>query len=886
MTTSDSPPRRWRWSPLTDSSTSSHPPVFTRDGSHFFSIVGTAIKIHSSTSGKIVSTLPGSQDEGHSDIITSAVLNPQNAFQLITASLDGTIKIWDFLEGVLLRTVGIDQPIHHVCTHEKIKDHLFVAAVKNKKSKILYPPRPGHADDVLDESCVVLRVSLKTQGSSSPEKAQKPSQVVPIGKTRATTGLAVSASGERLIAIAGHKAYVAYTANLKLGFTKFVSSERLTCLAVHPFEDYFATGDAKGVVRLWYCLDPKLVKVVGVEKKSQTSTLHWHAHAVSSIAFTTNGAYLLSGGEESVLVIWQLHSGKREFVPRVGSPITNIVVSSPRVAEEEYLLGLADASYAFVSSATLKLSRVFARIRLDPFVSNSWPSSSSAPLAFHQPSETLVLPSSHPSSLQTYSPSTFTLVAELEVSPSNRVSRREDKVLEPARVERAAISSCGEWMATIDRREGDEAFRGQIYLKLWYWDKKTTFWILNTRIDRPHGLANVTSLSFRPGMEVGQVVTTGEDGNVKSWRIRRVRNKKGISWTSRSSFSLRSDIPRHTSWSHDGSLLAIPIGGSVVIYDPNTNAVQQSFVLQECRQPSQAHFIGRSGRYLAVMGGVDLVVWDVLSQSVIWHLKNRYRYTMLLSHPYHDTFITIHSTILDSTSSSVTLFRATSPTPLMEYSLPFGILNIAWFSQSSLPLSSDFSLVALTHRYDVVVMGDNVMLPEDPGASAKALQKGPAVPRRSLFEEMFGVPAITSLSNPNEQTREAMTDQESGGGVTVPWRSSDTTTFFDAPSHLMPPIETFFEPLIDSFLRLRTTDDDETTAAQAEDGVAEADDDMPVDPIQETDLVNASVVSNQAVLGVFVPLFKKMAGMSICPPLLDVACLIPVRRPRLRLPTQ
>ena len=225
-------------------------------------------------------------------------------------------------------------------------------------------PRAGQTDGLQDESCIVLRVSLKTQGTGSPEKAQKPSQVVPIGKTRATAGLAISASGERLIAIAGHKAYVAQISNLKSGFTKFVSPELLTCLAVHPFDDYFATGDAKGVVRLWYCLDPKLVKMVGVEKKSQTSTLHWHAHAVSSIAFTTNGAYLLSGGEESVLVIWQLHSGKREFVPRVGSPIKNIVVLPPRTADEEYLLGLADASYAFVSSSTLKLSRVFARIRL------------------------------------------------------------------------------------------------------------------------------------------------------------------------------------------------------------------------------------------------------------------------------------------------------------------------------------------------------------------------------------------------------------------------------------------------------------------------------------------------------------------------------------------
>ncbi|KAF9225467.1 WD40 repeat-like protein [Gyrodon lividus] len=864
MQEQDIPPRRWNWTSLTDSSTSSHPPIFTKDGSHFFSVVGSNIKIHSTSSGKVISTLPRSQDEGHTEIITSATLSAQNTFQLITASLDGTIKIWDFLEGVLLRTIGLDQPIHHVCTHEKIRDHVFVAAIKNKTrnpSTSQNPARSGHSTKAQDESCIVLRVSLKTQGTSNPTKAQKPSQVIPIGKTRATAGLAVSASGERLIAIAGHKAYVAQIFNLKSGFTKFVSPEVLTCLAVHPSEDYFATGDAKGVVRLWYCLDPNLVKVVGVEKKSQTSTLHWHAHAVSSMAFTPNGAYLLSGGEESVMVIWQLHSGKREFVPRVGSPIKNIVVSPARIAEEEYLLGLADASYVFVSSSTLKLSRVFTRIKLDPGVAGSLPSSSSTPLAFHRPSETLVLPSSHPSSLQTYSPSTFTLVAELEVSLSNRVSRRDEKVLEPARVERAVISSGGEWMATIDRREGDEFIRGEIYLKFWYWDKKRAFWILNTRIDRPHGLARVTSLSFSPGMEDVQVVTTGEDGNVKAWRTRSVRDKKGkeeLSWTSRSSFGLRSVTPRHASWSQDGTVLAVVIGSSVVLHDPSTNAVQQSFVCQECREPSQVHFIGSRGRYLAVMGGVDLVVWDVLSQSVIWHVKNRWRYDALMSHPHQDTFIVIHSPVLDSTSATITFFHASSPIPQMEHTLPFGILNITWYPQPSLSHSNFFSLVALTHKYGVVVMGDNITLPEDSGASAKALHKGPAAPRRSLFEEMFGVSAFTDLSN--QHTRETASQSESGTGAVIPWRSSETASFFDAPSHLMPPISTLFEPLISSFLRLRMTED-EAVAAQAEDVHVEAEDDMPVDSVQdEAGFVNGSGVSTEAVLDVFVPLFKEIAG--------------------------
>lgn len=175
----------------------------------------------------------------------------------------------------------------------------------------------------------------------------------------------MSPSGSWLVAIGGHKAYVAPTSNLKAGFTKFVSPEALTCLSFHPSEEYFATGDEKGNIRLWYCLNEAATAYVpAVEKRAPTTTLHWHAHAVSALSFTPNGAYLLSGGEEAVLVIWQLHSGKKEFVPRVGAPISSIAVSRSVAAEEEYLLGLADATFAFVNAGRLKISRTVARIKL------------------------------------------------------------------------------------------------------------------------------------------------------------------------------------------------------------------------------------------------------------------------------------------------------------------------------------------------------------------------------------------------------------------------------------------------------------------------------------------------------------------------------------------
>ncbi|KAG2076892.1 WD40 repeat-like protein [Suillus decipiens] len=846
------------WTSLTDSNSNSHPPIFTKDGSHFFSIVGERIKIHSTSSGKVISTLPGPQDDGHQDIITSAILSAHNAFQLITVSLDGTIKVWDFLEGILLHTINLEQPIHHVCGHEKIKDYVFVATAKAKKKGSGdgdEQPKPNRSTKApSEESCIILRVSLKPQNPASGTKWHKSSQITPVGKTRYTAGLAVSASGEWLIAVAGHKAYVAQVSALKSGFTKYVSPDALTCLAVHPLEDYFATGDAKGVVRLWYCLNQGKPAVANVEKRSPTSELHWHAHAVSSVAFTMNGSYLLSGGEEAVLVIWQLYSGKKEFVPRVGSPIKSVVVSRGSAVEEEYLLGLADASFAFISSATLKLSRVFSRIKLNSITSSAWASSSSAtPLAVHSLSSTLVLPSSHPSSLQTYSPLSSMLVAELEVSPSNRVSRQEEKMLEPSRVERVVISPSGEWMATIDRREGDESFRGEIYLKMWWWDKKSAFWILNTRVDRPHGLNKVTSLSFSPSDDI-QLVTTGEDKNIKTWRIRSTKDKKGnieVSWTSRSSFGLRLEMPRDSAWSPDGSLLAVAFDGSVALYDSRSNALHLTIVCPECPKISSIHFIGHHGQYIAVLGGPNLVVCDIINRSVRWHRRHNHLYVTLVPHPHQDTFAMIHHSP-SATTNGLVVYSTSSSTPLLSQTLPFGIRNLVWYpAPNRSPRSRMFSLVGITHTFGVVLLGHDINVADEASLPTKALQKGVAVPKRSLFEEMFGVPALTDVSyNAVSSTID----------TSLPWKSSETGSVFDAPAYLMPPMQSLFEPLMNGFLKLRLKENVDEEHQSGIQGIA---DEMTTETMEteEPAFIEMGEVSNDDILDTFIPFFKDMAGL-------------------------
>ncbi|EPQ60436.1 WD40 repeat-like protein [Gloeophyllum trabeum ATCC 11539] len=852
----------WSWTSLTDSWVSRQPPVFTKDGSYFFSIVGSSVKIYSSTTGQVVSTLSASpsgssaskfsQGNGHTDSITAAVLSPTNPFQLITASLDGCIKVWDFLEADLLQTIDLAQPILHLCAHQNFKDHVFVSVA-----------RPGSSKE---DNNAVLRVSLKPSAATAGSAYQKSSEILAVGKTRSTCGLAVSPSGQWLVAAAGHKAYVAQTSALKSGFTKFVSPEALTCLAFHPSEEYFATGDVKGHIRLWYCLNEEIIRshsAVGVEKKAQTTTLHWHAHAVSGLAFTVNGAYLLSGGEESVLVIWQLHTGKKEFIPRVGSPILSIAVCRARDREEEYILGLADASFAVIDAGSLKIMRSFSRIKLDSTAPlgkhlTSFP----VPLAYHGPTSSLVLPSSHPSSLQTYSPTQHKLLSELEVSPSNRVSRRDEKSLEPSRVLRVAVASSGEWMATLDSREGDDTFHREIYLKLWQWNARAGIWSLNTRIDRPHGDKQVSTVVFHPDRRRPLIVTTGEDGKVRGWGIRTTVDKNGGQedfWVARSALDFRSEVPTHASWSPDGSLLLVSFGSHVVLCDSITGVINTALTSPQCKSARSAHFVGTEGRYVAVVGSHDIVLWDLISQTVRWHRRCSIAISAVVPHPLDDSVAVFYSSWGADLVTTVEVLSTSSERPIRKRSLPFHLLTVSPYPVHHVSSShkSLYALVAITSSWNVVLLGDYVAAGDEQASCAQVIPDPAGSARRpTLFQDIFGKSAFADTSNPRSEQIPATSSYS--------WDSKDAAAVLDGPAHLIPPIESVFDSLMGSFLKPRLPCSQEAAhiADESDEGMDE-DVDVDMDVTQDTAPVVISRSSERVVsveeMDMFVELFKQHA---------------------------
>ena len=243
---------------------------------------------------------------------------------------------------------------------------------------------------------------------------------------------------------------------------------------------------------------------------------------------------------------------------------------------------------------------------------------------------TFVLPSSHPSSLQIYSPQSSSLLSELEISPSNRVSRREDKPITPACVEKVVISSCGLWMATVDCRMGGADFRSEVYLKFWSWVRKEGTWTLNTRIDKPHGSFKITDINFSPDfrqLQTSLLVSTGDDYRIKVWQLHSVPGTDSSMsilfyfvhqltysdiWISLATFTFRSEKPISVSWSHDSSLFAVAAGPHLALYDPFTKSLHQTLTTPNSPPIQFVHFMQGQQGFLLSSASKILTMWDLI----------------------------------------------------------------------------------------------------------------------------------------------------------------------------------------------------------------------------------------------------------------------------------
>ncbi|KHN96782.1 WD repeat-containing protein 75 [Metarhizium album ARSEF 1941] len=300
----------------------------------------------------------------------------------------------------------------------------------------------------------------------------------------------------------------------------------------------------------------------------QVQKYHWHRKAVHAVKWSADGNYFISGGSENVLVIWQVDTSRKDFLPHLSGSVENIVVSH---TGSSYVVHLDDNSAMILSTAEMKPTAYIAGIQSaavdvsepkDLLVRRVWNISEHSrrpiPAAIRpsEPSkfyvcvgngrqETLSGNLSMPL-MQSFDLESFTSISKQALARTQptdvNLSSRGHPIDEPI-VTNIAFSGDGKWLASIDEwkpapRDVENISpdlrvqfmreRHEIYLKFWQVRDGAESMDLVSRINAPHSTTcpeSVLDLASDPTSNC--FATVGTDGIIRLWRPR-PRQQNGV----------------------------------------------------------------------------------------------------------------------------------------------------------------------------------------------------------------------------------------------------------------------------------------------------------------------------------------------------------------------
>ncbi|KAL8778294.1 MAG: hypothetical protein Q9213_007481 [Squamulea squamosa] len=614
-------------------------PIFSMNEEYLLVAFKTTINVYSTATSLLIRTLWPS----HHERVSAFALSPTDPNLVYTATQSGQVHLWNFLTG---------RQIHYWVTHCHIYDlQISKAAYSGDPSDLIYT-----IDRMMSGPWRIRAHQLKVDGEPKPfeEAVNTKTVVVCLRQSQEPiTAFRVVEQGRIIIATSGKVLTLGNTdhpdqsslADTYYTWRDIECPEWISCIDVRtvsldrgsklqrsgkesrvPRIDIVA-GGLKGALHVYDDLLRQLIRTEKLSKKDPFVDLssrkqHWHRNAVLSVKWSHDGNYIISGGLETTLLLWQLETGHINKLPHLGAPLEGIVVSPLGTS---YAIRLSDNSAMILSTAELKPTFSIAGIHF-PYASNFGHSQLPYLSTVDYPDETSVPPrrlyfpavcgptgllcavpsatssrvrstlSQHASFLQTIDIAstqqmsrqalTRTKATDLNVGPESNSIQEPDTVL-------MQLSHNGQWLATVDEwvppkrdlaaqtYDDEQAVeeqdgRREIYLKFWSWDREIKTWSLVSRVDDPHasqtnvvgGRNRVLDLDTDPSSS--GFATIGQDGVVRTWKasVRQrhgstVKNQQGhglVNWHCRTALPLHpSALP---SKPYTGARLAYSLDGS------------------------------------------------------------------------------------------------------------------------------------------------------------------------------------------------------------------------------------------------------------------------------------------------------------------------------------
>jgi len=557
----------WVKKPVSGIDLVSKEPIVTEDGKYIVINSQNKVLIYSSKSSQLVRQL-----------------NTGNIIAVQKGDVEGEIRVasktkimtWNFME-------------------VKIVEKFALADSKFKHSDILdifIPEKFGQSKEVfisvqgMDKMVALFRLNVVTNICNKIFNNHK------IGSVH------IGEKDNLVCAISDHKEYgfkdctlLAYDRNLSKNMSVNTDKARpFTCVKVHPVSKVIACGDTSGRVLVYSGLEqPEPVKAV----------MHWHSLPVGGIAWSGEGGVLYSGGGEAVLAKWKQEDGsKPSFVPRVGGAIVGVGGGSGIT-----VLQLDSNRLVVVDRMTdivVGLAGGLARNK------SGWPA------GLVRDREKLVM-NGGVGLVQVYNTTTGQ-AHSVDITQQTHLTKERSIVPHNSEVERLAVSSCGQYLATVDCLR---ASISRTILKLWTWDQVVGNYCLNTQVDSPH-MFGVISLAYEPsqGSIPPMLLSVGGDSKVKLWQL-------GSNWSCDSCLTFRQLPAFAGGWSADGTLLGVSFQHIVTLWDKQSN-LRTTLAVEDSIEPITSLVFGTSSsslRHLYTITSTKMVVWDLLTLSPEWTMS-------------------------------------------------------------------------------------------------------------------------------------------------------------------------------------------------------------------------------------------------------------------------
>ncbi|KAF1836193.1 WD domain-containing protein [Decorospora gaudefroyi] len=548
-------------------------PVFSPDEKYLILANLKSLRIYAAETSLLANVLP----IGDTGVLTAFALSSTKPNQVYVADSTGMVTLWDWVSGKKIGQWDAGATIQHMAVitrPESDEDFVYCHEAGDGHSisvRAFYTKSRGSRTELkqlLETSSAIHDVQVLLQGR----------YVVLASDDSMTVGKRVKVSKTAL-------------QDFEYVWREFKFSKRITTFDAFSRQPQgsdkgkqvardqrdvidLAVGDEAGVVLLFEDILASFAAIESSQKGKKDKTdiaegfrpkrLHWHRDAVGSVKWSLDGNYLISGGDETVLTIWQLATGQPQHLPHLAAAIEKIVVSPTGSA---YALTLANNSVIVLSTTELEaktnvIGIQSRRIDLEQMPKESKSSNAhlyifdSVPLAVNPTNSSEVffsVPSSQPrqknegrrseSYLQTFDLANQRARGRQALTRNNatepNVAPDGGRIKEP-NVTHVQTSHDGEWLATVDEwvppradsgylnegipefNEQERLHRREVHLKIWRRDRDNSQWKLEARIDAPHFFEDVCSngrvFDLVADPTAAGFATVGEDHVVRAWR--------------------------------------------------------------------------------------------------------------------------------------------------------------------------------------------------------------------------------------------------------------------------------------------------------------------------------------------------------------------------------